>query len=124
MVSTGSSLVVADVEPPASLGLPHLASWSHEAATTLLGPAATPARVLAAIGQARDVTIHAHGFANQGDASYLALSPDPNGQYALTAREVSRAKLASAPLVILAACESAKCRAACSRRGGAYQPRF
>jgi hypothetical protein len=106
--STGTSLVVADVEPPASLGLPRLAAWSHEAANTLVGPAATPARVLAAIGQARDVTIHAHGFADQGDASYLALSPDPTGQYALTAREVSHAKLASAPLVILAACESAK----------------
>ena len=106
--SQGASLVVADVEPPPSLDLPRLASWSHEAATTLLGPAATPARVLDAMGHARDVTIHAHGFADQGDASYLALSPDPNGQYALTAREVSRAKLASAPLVILAACESAR----------------
>jgi hypothetical protein len=106
--STGASLVVADVEPPASLGLPRLASWSHDAATTLVGPAATPARVLGAIGQARDVTIHAHGFADQGDASYLALSPDPAGQYALTAREVSHAKLSSSPLVILAACESAK----------------
>ena len=106
--STGRSLVVADVEPPASLGLPRLGSWSHEAAMTLAGPAATPERVLEEIGRARDVTIHAHGFANQGDASYLALSPDPNGQYALTAREVSRAKLASSPLVILAACESAQ----------------
>ena len=106
--ATGSSLVVANVEPPASLGLPRLASWSSAAATTLAGPAATPERVLAAMGLARDVTIHAHGFADQGDASYLALSPDPNGQYALTAREVSRAKLASAPLVILAACETAK----------------
>jgi len=105
--STGASLVVADVEPPAALGLPHLASWSHETATTLTGPSATPARVLDAIGQARDVTIHAHGFTAQGDASYLALSPDPKGQYALTAREVSHAKLASSPLVILAACDSA-----------------
>ena len=106
--STGTSLVVADVEPPASLNLPRLASWSHEAATTLVGASATPERVLSAMGQARDVTIHAHGFAGQGDASYLALSPDPNGQYALTAREVSHAKLASSPLVILAACESAR----------------
>jgi tetratricopeptide (TPR) repeat protein len=106
--SNGSSLVVADVEPPASLGLPRLASWSSASATTLIGPAATPGRVLAAIGEARDVTIHAHGFADEGDASYLALSPDANGQYALTAREVSRAKLSSAPLVILAACETAK----------------
>jgi hypothetical protein len=106
--TTGTSLVVADVEPPASLGLPRLASWPHDSAsTTLVGPAATPARVLAAIGQARDVTIHAHGFTAQADASYIALSPDPNGQYALTAREVSRARLASSPLVILAACESA-----------------
>jgi len=105
---TGRSLVVADVEPPASLGLPHLASWSRDSAVTLVGPAATPEHVLAALGEARDVTIHAHGFANQGDASYLALSPDSNGHYALTARDVARAKFASAPLVILAACESAK----------------
>ncbi|HEY6040072.1 MAG TPA: hypothetical protein VIV58_37575, partial [Kofleriaceae bacterium] len=45
--NTGTSLVVADVEPPASLGLPRLASWSHEAAVTLGGQGATPARVLA-----------------------------------------------------------------------------
>jgi CHAT domain-containing protein len=59
------------------------------------------------MGAARDVTIHAHGFTAQGDTSYLALSPDADGHYALTAGEVARTRLASAPLVVLAACETA-----------------
>jgi hypothetical protein len=106
--SRGESLVVADVEPPATLGLPHLAAWSRQDATVLSGPTATPARVLAAIAEARDVIIHAHGLADTGDASYLALSADADGRYALTAGDVSRAKLASSPLVILAACTAAR----------------
>jgi hypothetical protein len=103
-----TSLVVADVQPPASLGLPKLASWSSTQATLLVGPAATPAAVLTAIGGSRDATVHAHGLANEGDASYLALSPAPDGRYSLTASEVAKAQFPAAPLVILAACESAR----------------
>jgi len=106
--STGSSLVIADVEPPKSLGLPRLSSWTTTDATVMSGPTATPSRVLAAIGSAKDVLINAHGLADSGEASYLALSPEADGRYALTAAQVERAKFASNPLVILAACEAAK----------------
>jgi len=103
----GDSLVIADVEPPASLKLPHLATWSRTG-TVITGAAATPSHVLAAIASARDVIIHAHGLADHGEASYLALSPDPDGRYALTASEVEHATFASNPIVILAACEAAR----------------
>jgi tetratricopeptide (TPR) repeat protein len=103
----GESLVIADVQPPPSLKLPHLATWSR-AGTVITGAAATPSHVLAAIGSARDVIIHAHGLADHGDASYLALSPDLDGRYALTAGEVEHAHFASNPIVILAACEAAR----------------
>ncbi|HET9987413.1 MAG TPA: CHAT domain-containing protein, partial [Kofleriaceae bacterium] len=56
----------------------------------------------------RDATIHAHGLTNDGDASYLALSQTTDGRYSLTASEVARARFAAAPLVILAACETAR----------------
>jgi tetratricopeptide (TPR) repeat protein len=103
-----TSLTVADVQPPASVGLPKLASWTRTEGTVLAGPAATPDAVLAAIGEARDVTIHAHGLANEGDASYLALSEAADGRYSLTASDVARARFPTAPLVILAACETAR----------------
>ena len=103
----GEVLVIADVQPPAQLKLPHLATWSRTG-TVITGAAATPAHVLAAIGTASVVVIHAHGLADHGAASYLALSPDPDGRYALTAGEVERASFPSNPLVILAACEAAR----------------
>jgi hypothetical protein len=106
--SHGPSLVVSDVQPPAALGLPHLASWTGGDATVIRGAAATPAHVLAAIGTARDVIVNAHGLADGGDAAYLALSADVDGRYTLTSGDVERANLTSNPLVILAACEAAK----------------
>ncbi|MFT3695560.1 MAG: CHAT domain-containing protein [Kofleriaceae bacterium] len=105
--SVGGSIVVANVQPPASLGLPALAPW-RDGTPTLSGPAATPSRVLAAMGSASDVVIDAHGIGDSGDAAYIALSPESDGQFALTAANVSRSKLESHPVVILAACEAAK----------------
>ncbi len=101
-------IVVADVVPPAELHLPRLATWSAAGAELISGDAATPERVLAAIGEASDVTIHAHGIADVSDASYLALSPDANGRYALTAAEVDAAQFHASPLVILAACRASQ----------------
>jgi CHAT domain-containing protein len=62
--------------------------------------------VLAAIGAAGEVIVHAHGLVDvaEPDASYLALSPDSDGKFALTTGDVRRAHFASSPLVILAAC--------------------
>lgn len=108
--SSPGRVVVANVEPPSVLGLPRLARWSGEGqdAVTLTGPAATPTRVLAAAAEAGDIVIHAHGLVDQANASYVALSPDAAGHYALTATAVRASRLAGHPLVILAACSAAR----------------
>lgn len=106
--SPARTLVVTDVEPPPALELPRLASWTADAGERLAGSAATPSRVLSAIGRSGEAVIHAHGLVDgaQPDAAYLALSPEPDGRFALTTRAVRAATLASNPLVILAACRS------------------
>jgi hypothetical protein len=106
----GRSIVIANVEPPPGLELPRLATWTAASSDTISGPAATPSRVLSAIGAAGEVIVHAHGLvdAAQPDASFLALSPDRDGRYALTVADVRKAKLSSNPLVILAACRASQ----------------
>jgi CHAT domain-containing protein len=100
--------VVGDVEPPPALELPRLATWSTSG-ELLSGAAATPSRVLAAIGTAAEVTIHAHGLIDVAlpEASFLALSPDPEGRFALTTGDVRKAHFTTSPLIVLAACRSA-----------------
>jgi cellulose synthase operon protein C len=107
-LSEGPAVVVADVEPPAALALPRLATWQTPRSETLSGAAATPARVLAAIANAGEVVIHAHGVGAPGasDASFLALSSDAAGRYALTVADVRAATLHHSPLVVLAACRA------------------
>jgi hypothetical protein len=102
------SLVVGDVEPPPALELPRLATWSTTG-ELLSGAVATPSRVLAAIGAAGEVTIHAHGLVDVAlpEASFLALSPDADGRFALTTADVRKAHFTTSPLIILAACRSA-----------------
>jgi cellulose synthase operon protein C len=103
--STGGAIAIADADPPAALELPRLQSWVSDG-DTISGPAATPSRVLAAIGAAGEAIVHAHGLVDlaEPDASYLALSPDADGKFALTTGDVRKAHFASSPLVILAAC--------------------
>jgi hypothetical protein len=105
-------VVVADAEPPASLGLPHVGAWTGASTPELLlvGAAATPSRVLAAMRDATEIEIHAHGLvdAESSDASFLALSPDGDGSYALTAAQVRADALAGRPLVLLGACRAAQ----------------
>jgi CHAT domain-containing protein/putative zinc finger protein len=107
--TTGPALVIADVEPPSALELPRLVSWSQDG-ERLTGAAATPSRVLSAIGAASEVIIHAHGIVNpaQPDASFVALSPEPGGRFALTTGDVRKAQFASSPLIILAACQASR----------------
>jgi hypothetical protein len=106
-------LVVADVEAPASLGLPPLGPWHASPASgstvTLVGGAATPSRVLREMVRATSVEIHAHGLSNPliSGATSIALSPEPDGRYALTAEEIRRVRLQGAPVVSLAACGAA-----------------
>jgi hypothetical protein len=105
-------LVIADVQPPPALNLPRLQTWPAATASTqvLAGAQATPARVLAAIGTAGEVTVHAHGVvdAAQPDASYLALSPDADGSFALTTGAVHDARFQTSPLIVLAACQASQ----------------
>jgi hypothetical protein len=55
------------------------------------------------------VELHVHGEVDleQADASYLALSPDATGRWALTAGDVRKVRLTAAPVVVLAACRAA-----------------
>jgi CHAT domain-containing protein len=101
--------VIADVAPPAALELPHLQTWSS-GGDVISGAQATPSRVLAAIGSAGEVIVHAHGLVDvvQPDASYLALSPEPDGRFALTAGDVHKAHFTSSPVIVLAACRASQ----------------
>ena len=112
--SRGTRLIVSDVEPPASLTLPRLRTWGEpqareNGAVELRGAQATPSRVLAEMQHASEIEIHAHGFVDLAlsDASLLALSPDPDGAWALSAAQVRAHPLAGHPLVILGACRAA-----------------
>ncbi len=110
-------LVVSGIDAPPALGLPRLAPWPSRPSpangpavplTLLEGAAATPSRVLAEMKDASEIELHTHGLVDLGvsDVSLLVLSPDEDGQYALTAGRLRRQRLDGAPLVILAACRA------------------
>jgi cellulose synthase operon protein C len=104
-------VVVTGVEPPPDLGLPALRSQGVTGeAVVLRGAAATPSRVLDELADASEIEIHAHGLldARVSDTSFLALSPDMSGRYALTADDLRSKRLSGAPLVILGACQAAQ----------------
>ncbi len=107
------SLEVIDVKPPdvgASLApLPSLGASKQPFDVTLAGADATPDRVLAALASATYAEIHAHGIVSAAneDAAFLSLSPGIDGRFALDAGRIRKAKLTSAPFVVLAACRAA-----------------
>ncbi|HEX8114763.1 MAG TPA: CHAT domain-containing protein, partial [Kofleriaceae bacterium] len=104
-------LVIANTEPPASLGVPRLLPWQSSEApdVRLEGAAATPSRALAEFTDATFIEVHSHGVADTtgADAAFLMLSPEPDGRYALTAAEIRQHPLRGRPIVILAACHAA-----------------
>jgi hypothetical protein len=107
------ALVVKDVKPPESLGLAALDPLAPDdlPAITLSGIDATPARVALAMSDVNEIHFHTHALTNPkiSDASFLALSPEPQGgEYALTAEAIRKLKLQAHPLVVLAACNSAQ----------------
>jgi hypothetical protein len=107
-------LIVSDVQPPASLGLPHLSAQPAmvvvAGATVLRGADATPSRVLAELPQADAVEFDVHGLVDLGlsDASLLVLSPDREGKYTLSVAEIRRLRLSRAPVVLLGSCQAAR----------------
>ncbi|RKI31548.1 CHAT domain-containing protein [Corallococcus sp. AB004] len=109
-------VVVSDVEPPLTLKLARLPSAAEvdlagaQRLLRLKGAQATPERVLEAMEQATDIDIHAHGVVDRAlsDATVIALSPQQDGHYALTAEELRRRHLHGAPLVVLGACSAAR----------------
>jgi len=103
-------LVIANAEPPASLGLARLPPWrsSELSDITLEGASATPSRALSELAEATFAEIHVHGVAGLADAAFLMLSPEPDGRFALTASAIQRQPLRGRPIVVLAACQAAK----------------
>jgi tetratricopeptide (TPR) repeat protein len=109
------ALTIEDVRPPAALRLPKLPSRSKEQHrpdvddVVVSGDEATPQRVLKEISLADFIEIHAHGFVDLGisDVSLIALSPQADGTFALTARTIAGVKFERAPFIALAACHAA-----------------
>ena len=105
------AVIVADAEPPAAdVRLPRLAATDFPPDTVAVtGMAATPSRVLAELATATYVELHAHGIANLAEPGtwFLALSPDRDGAWQLTAAAVANAKLAAHPVIVLGACRAA-----------------
>lgn len=100
---------VSDAHPP-DPSLPRLAPATPDEPfdVSLTGADATPARVLAALADATYAELHVHGVAAAADddATYLALSPDRDGNYALRADAVRGARLTRGPVIVLAACRA------------------
>jgi hypothetical protein len=81
--------------------------WGFGSPTVWLrGASATPARVLSELGDATEIELDAHGLIDLdvSDTWLLALSPDADGRFALTAGEIERQRLRGQPLVVLGAC--------------------
>ncbi len=104
------SVVISDAHPPdpslppVGLGVP-----AQPFDMKIIGADATPSKVLAALRDATYAQLDVHGVsvANPPGAAYLALSPEPDGSYALRTDAVATAKLRGSPVVVLAACRAA-----------------
>jgi hypothetical protein len=119
-VSAGRSprvrLVVADARTPPELELEPLTPWKAQprrGTETIYrgGLEATPEEILRRAPYADEIDFHVHGVFDRAISTlpYLALAPDPDGRYALTADAVRKIPLrARAPVVLLAACEAAR----------------
>jgi len=108
-------VVVANVETPRSLHLAPLPAWESAPAPSghvveLEGAQATPSRVLEAMKRATAIEFHAHGVVDRSlsDATVIALAPEDDGRFALTAEAIRRVRLEGAPMVLLGACSAAR----------------
>jgi CHAT domain-containing protein len=105
-------LVVSDVELPPDSNLERLNAWTpafgpDEQRVPLSGADATPSRVLAAMKDATEIDLVAHGIIDgYSNTSYLLLASGQEGPE-LSVPRVRTASLRGAPFVVLAACEAA-----------------
>jgi hypothetical protein len=102
-------VVVSAPEPPAALNLPALIPATPLVTPDTLwlrGAEATPGRVLAALGDATEIEIHAHGLTDLGRSGspLVALSAGSDGDFALTAEALVEHPLGRRPVVVLADC--------------------
>ncbi|WP_224371191.1 CHAT domain-containing protein [Hyalangium versicolor] len=107
-------LVVKDValSPERTQSLGRLNTWKADFGPTeeqrlLTGPEATPSRVLAAMRDATDIDLVAHGVVPSTRFSYLVLAPEGTSDE-LSATHIQAQHLEGAPLVVLAACRAAQ----------------
>jgi len=108
-------VMVANVETPSQLGLARLSSWESTPvpigrSLELAGAQATPTRVLEAMAEATDIEFHAHGVVDRSlsEAPVIALAPEYDGRYALTAEALRQVRLKGSPVVLLGACSAAR----------------
>ncbi|WP_167509490.1 CHAT domain-containing protein [Corallococcus llansteffanensis] len=105
-------LVVSDVETPPGTDVLPLPSWGASLGPeaqlrTRSGADATPSRVRAAMQDATEIDLVAHGFIyDRADASYLLLSSERGGSE-LTVPQVRDTPLHGAPFVVLSSCDAA-----------------
>jgi len=107
-------LVVTGAQPPKELGLASLVPYHVPAdapvAEVLDGDAATPERALEAMALATEIRVHGHGVLDGAisDAAVIALSPDRDGRFALTADAVRKVNLKGQPVVVVIACQTSR----------------
>jgi len=107
-------VVVTGASAPKTLKLPPLADWelpegsSGPHVTRLHGSEANPRRVFAELTDATELQFHVHAISDTSlsDAPVLALSPDGEGNWALTAESIRTHPLRRHPLVLLANCRA------------------
>lgn len=96
----------ASLGPPVRWNVPHV---QGEHLDQLTGQDATPSEVLRQMEDASDITVIAHALPRpESDEAYLVLSPEADGDDALRASQVQRARLHGHPLVVLVSCEGAR----------------
>ncbi|HYO54796.1 CHAT domain-containing protein [Archangium sp.] len=107
-------LVVSDVKLPPNTSLKRLNAWTpafgpDEQHVTLSEAEATPSRVLAAMKDATEIDLVAHGIINgYSNTSYLQLALEQDGSSSeLSVPQVRSSALRGAPFVVLAACHAA-----------------
>jgi len=111
---TARRVIVTGAKAPQELKLPPLADWElpegsrGPQVTSLHGDEANPRRVLTELTDATELQFHVHALSDTSlsDAPVLALSPDGDGKWALTAEAIRAHPLRRHPLVLLADCRA------------------